>query len=358
MRPTFLPLATCPCPDIPSGPEGARDLNQQAIACLMRGDVEGSLAGFRAAAEMDDRYPEPWNNSGLVRQRLGRLAEAEADFERALDLRPDYAEALTNRGRLRQQRGDLDSARADFDRALDCAEGRFAASVLHNRGALRQVMGDLAGALADFDRALEVDPDHVATLANRGMARKEAGDLEGARADLDLALERMAPQHRPAILHKRGGVRVLQSDFRGAVDDYNEALAAEPDNVIYYISRGNARYHLRDVGALRDYRTAFRLDAELAGREVARMVADDAARDLQNVVENCSKHLRINPRDALALVRRGLTLLLNGQGDEAVADLEAGALLHPDYRPILERAVAHVLAHAEGDTIRNAHCAS
>src|SRR5437660_1520129 len=83
--------------------------------------------------------------------------------------------------------------------------------------------------------------DDAATLVNRGTARKEAGDLEGARADLDLALERMARQQRPAILHKRGGVRVLQADFRGAVDDYNEALAAEPDNVVYYISRGNAR---------------------------------------------------------------------------------------------------------------------
>ena len=57
----------------------------------------------------------------------------------------------------------------------------------------------------------------------------------------------MAPHLRPDILHKRGGVRVLQADFNGAIDDYNEALSREPDNPIYYISRGNARYHRRDL---------------------------------------------------------------------------------------------------------------
>jgi tetratricopeptide (TPR) repeat protein len=332
--------------DCHEGPEAARALNRQAIARLMQGDADGALADFLRSAKLDDRYAEPWNNSGLVRQNMGHLAEAAADFDRALALRPDYAEALTNRGRVRQEQGDLPAARADFDRALACAKGRFAASVLHNRGALRQRAGDLSGAMADFDRALLIDPEHFATFVHRGTARKEAGDLKGARADLDLALERMAPHRRPSILHKRGGVRVLQKEFLGAVEDYNEALASEPDNPVYYLSRGNARYHLRDPNALRDYRTAFRLDAEMTGREVARMLAEDARRDAEDVLENCRKHLRINPGDALALVRRGLTLLLLGRSVEGAADLEAGARLLPHDRMILEQAVAHVRARA------------
>ena len=72
------------------------------------------------------------------------------------------------------------------------------------------------------------------------------------------------------------------------------------------------------------------------------MLAEDARRDVEDVLENCRKHLRINPRDALALFRRGLTLLLLGRSVEGVTDLEAGARLQPDYRVILEQAVAHV----------------
>ena len=84
----------------------------------------------------------------------------------------------------------------------------------------------------------------------------------------------------------------------------------------------------------------------MAGREVARMLAQDARRDVEDVLENCRKHLRINPRDALALVRRGLTLLLLGRGDEAAPDLEASARLYPDNGAILEQAIAHVRAQA------------
>ena len=84
----------------------------------------------------------------------------------------------------------------------------------------------------------------------------------------------------------------------------------------------------------------------MAGREVARMLAQDASRDVEDVLENCRKHLGINPRDALALVRRGLTLLLLGRGDEAAPDLEASARLYPDNGAILEQAIAHVRAQA------------
>jgi tetratricopeptide (TPR) repeat protein len=286
------PMTPPATPDTAPGPlDGTPDapsLNRRAIARLTQGDPSGALEDFRRCTELDPGYAEAWNNSGLVRQELGRLEEALADFDRALAARPDYPEALTNRGRARQQCGDLAGAAADFDRALGCAAGPLAASVLHNRGALRRRAGDLAGALADFDRALAINPDQVATCVHRGAARKEAGDLDGARADLDRALARVAPHLRATAYHKRGGVRVLQNDFTGAIADYDAALALEPDNAVFYLSRGNARYHRRDP---------------------------------EGVLDNCRKHLRINDRDAFAHARRGLTLVLLGREEEAAPHL-------------------------------------
>jgi tetratricopeptide (TPR) repeat protein len=337
---TAVPLPPNPAASDPAAE--ARALNQRAIARLVQGDPEGALADFRRCAELDAGFAEAWNNSGLVHQRLGRAAEAVADFDRALALRPDYAEALNNRGQARQRAGDLDGARADFDRALVCAGDRFGASVLHNRGALRQRLGDVAGALADFDRALAIDPGHLATYIIRGTARKEAGNLAGALADFDLALERVGPDQSATVYHHRGGVKVLLSDFAGALADYNVALALEPNNPVYHLSRGNARYHRRDRLALADYRTAFQLDAEATAREAARMVADDARREAEGVLENCRKHLRINPRDAVALARRGLTLLLLGRVAEAEADLEQAGALQPEFRLLLDRVVEQV----------------
>jgi tetratricopeptide (TPR) repeat protein len=325
---------------VPAEPTDAQTVNRRGIARLQGGDAAGALEDFRRAALLKPDYPEPWNNSGLLRHMLGQFGPAVADFDRALAIRPDYPEALTNRGRARQALGDPAGARADFDRALAIAgTGGFAASVLHNRGALRQDSGDLAGARADYDRALQIDPGHTATLVRRGSARKEAGDLHGALADFDRALEQNPSQGLAAIYHGRGGVRVLLNDFAGALRDYDQALSLEPDKFHLYISRGNARYHCRDPRGVVDFRMAFRLDPEGAADELLRIITADARRNPQAVLDNCTRHLRINAGDLLASARRGLTLLLLGRDAEAEPDLARVRAHVPDLQAHLQRLV-------------------
>jgi tetratricopeptide (TPR) repeat protein len=336
------PLDERTTPSSPSAaPHDAAEWNQLGIARLGQGDPQGALDAFGEARRRDPGYTEAWNNSGLVRQMLGRLTESVADFDQALALRPAYPEALNNRGRALQGLGDEAGALGDFDRALACAGGPFATSVLHNRGALRQAMGDQKGALADFDRALEINPDQVCTRLSRATARKEAGDLNGALADVEQALRDLPADEAAAAYHCRGGIRALQNDFTGAVADYDRALALEPDNVCFYVSRGNARYHLRDRRGVIDYRMAFRLDPDSAASEVSRALT---ALDAADVLRNCDKHLRLNDRDALAYARRGLTLLLMGREVEAEADFARCRELVPDMAVCLYRVIERLRA--------------
>jgi len=81
-----------------------------------------------------------------------------------------------------------------------------------------------------------------------------------------------------------------------------------------------ARYHRRDRAAVEDYLRAFRLSADDAARELARFVLAEVRRDVQGVLENSNKHLRIDPDDPVAHARRGLALLLLGHEDEAEHD--------------------------------------
>ena len=281
---------------------------------------------------------------GFCAWAAGDLPGAVADFDRALALDPRYADALNNRGRARQQLGDVAGAREDFDRGLDCATGRFTATLLHNRAALRQAVGDLAGALADFDAAVELVPGQVASLICRATARKESGDLAGALADLDRALELTAPAEAASVYHQRGGVRVLLNDFVGAIADYDRALALDPDSYLVYLSRGHARYHRRDFRGIADYRTAFRLNPDGAACELVRMLQEDAARTPEAVLDNCDRHVRINDQDAVAHVRRGLTLLLLGREAEATVALDRGRELLAGATEPLERLVKVVCA--------------
>ena len=283
---------------------------------------------------------------GAARHAQGDLAGALADFDRALALSPDCPEIRNNRGAVRHDQGDLTGALADFDRALALNPGYPEA--YQNRGVARHAQGDLAGALEDYHQALALNPRYAGAYHNRGVARHAQGDLTGALADLDRALE-LTPDHAAAeIYHDRGGARHALGDYAGALADYHRALEIRPRFCAAYISRGNARYHLRDLAGFADYRMAFTIDPQLAVGEVVRHLVADLRRDPVAVLSNCRKHLRINPDDLTAYARRCLTLLLLGRAEEAEPDLDQIRRRSPEVLPCLVLLVDGVKQHRGG----------
>lgn len=99
-----------------------------------------------------------------------------------------------------------------------------------------------------------------------------------------------------------------------------------------YVSRGNARLHLRDYLVETDHLGAFRLNPKLAASEIVRVVAADANRDPAAVLENCRKHIRIFPGDFLAFGRRALTRLLLGDEAGAEPDIQEWSKLAPHWK--------------------------
>ncbi|MGL4502860.1 MAG: tetratricopeptide repeat protein, partial [Planktothrix sp.] len=52
----------------------------------------------------------------------------------------------------------------------------------------------------------------------------------------------------------RGNARYDLKDYQGAISDYDKALKIDPNNAIAYINRGLARSELKDYqGAISDY---------------------------------------------------------------------------------------------------------
>ena len=95
-----------------------------------------------------------------------------------------------------------------------------------------------------------------------GIAREAQGDLAGALADYDQAIA-LNPQDATAY-NNRGIARADQGDLAGALADYDQAIALNPQDATAYNNRGNARQAQGDLaGALADYDQAIALNPQV-----------------------------------------------------------------------------------------------
>jgi tetratricopeptide (TPR) repeat protein len=314
----------------------AQDRCLQGMTHHARGHLE-ACAKFDGSLDADPGCAEAWNNRGAVRHAHGDAAGALADFNHALELKRDYAEAFNNRGIVRHALGDFAAAVADFGEALRIRP--HYAEALCNRGTTRCCLLDLDAALADFEGALALHPGDANAYHGRASVRHARGDLDGAVADCEQVL-RLVPRQAAALsYHLRAGVRISQRRFAEALEDCNAALEIDPEFCAAYISRGNVRYHLRDLGGHADYRTAFRIDPRFAADEIVRILDRDLDDDPEGVFENCRQHVRICSNDLVAYARRGLTLLLSGREAEAAIDFDQVVRSSPEWKGNLEHLI-------------------
>jgi tetratricopeptide (TPR) repeat protein len=130
--------------------------------------------------------------------------------------------------------------------------------------------------------------------------------------------------------HARTGVRGARLEFAAAVADCDTAIRLRPDWATAYVSRAHARYHTKDGRAILDYVRA--LDIDPTAAEIGRVLTDHARGDAGLVLANCTKHLRADPNDVAALMRRGPTLLLLGDEAAASPDLDRAVGRLPRFR--------------------------
>ena len=163
----------------------AKEYCNQGVAKQKKGDLDGALADYTRAIELNPFDAILYNNRGVAKTAKGNLDSAIADFDRALQLDSRNAEAYDNRGIAVQKTGDLDGALRNYDRAIDLS-GKFARAFAH-RGYIKMTKGDLDGALGDYNNAIALRLKDADTFYNRGLVKKAKGDVDGAQADFSRA---------------------------------------------------------------------------------------------------------------------------------------------------------------------------
>ena len=163
------------------------------------------------------------------------------------------------------------------------------------RGISHYNKGDLEGAVNDFTKALEINPEMSDALVARGKALRLKGDYDGA-------------------------IR----DFEETSDSNKQLIANNSEVAAAYASRGNLRVNAFDIdGAISDF----------------------------------DKAIKYNPTNADSIVKRGEAKLIRGDLTDAIADFNAGLVLHPGKLQaslaLAGRGYANFLDGNEGDAERD-----
>jgi tetratricopeptide (TPR) repeat protein len=94
----------------------SQDTFNRAFALMEQGGWDQALAGFRAAAAMNDRNAPTHGNMGLCLAKLGRRADALSELDRALEIDPQYEPARQNRAVVERMQESVPMDIAQFKR--------------------------------------------------------------------------------------------------------------------------------------------------------------------------------------------------------------------------------------------------
>ena len=218
------------------------------------GDAKGAAESYKHALELDPKLTEASANLSGVLLDQGDAAGALSVAESGLKVAPKNASLRRNRAVALDQTGSKD-APAAFKDALEVAPNDKEVQYLYAESLART--GDQQGALAQLKPL--VASDDVAVLASAGRLFGKLKAFDECVTALDKAI---TAKDVAELRVERGVCKHGKKDDKGADDDFNAALKADPNFAAahYYLGQSK-RAHGDKKGAKAELTKAAELDA-------------------------------------------------------------------------------------------------
>jgi tetratricopeptide (TPR) repeat protein len=337
-------------------------LFEEAETAHDNGQYQTSLDLLNECIKLSPGFLQAYYIRGAAKEQLNDPAGALTDYSIYLETNDADNEARLARGLLHFRQGHYDLARKDFEKMITFPSGptntifyrqsSYAsgtdqimtvqsggkAYLLNFLGLCDTKLKEFPKAIANFDSAIVLDPRNADYFVNRGIAKEGLGDST-ARADYQKALSidpsHGIAQHNLSVLQSRKGDKsaaedilndMIDSDstmlyayrqrayqrldagyFKGALEDYNEALKIDQSDPELFMARGIAREKLKDLeGAFSDYTKAIDLKENMEKAWLNRGNVLAKLNRLQDAIEDYTVAITYQAEFAAAFYNRGL----------------------------------------------------
>lgn len=169
-------------------------------------------------------------------------------------------------------------------------------------------------------------------LMKEAIVHFDGGRYQKSIDVLDEALEiNEFPQLTPILHFYRAVSKVKVKQYEAAIEDYNKAIALNPQKSKYIYHRGLAYFQLGQYeAAKKDFQATLAMDGGNADIYVKLAFLKQQENDLKGAIEDYTKAIEFNPKFAAPYYYRGLIYLQVLLHDKACVDLKKAADLgHP-----------------------------
>jgi tetratricopeptide (TPR) repeat protein len=189
--------------------------------------------------------------------------------------------------------------------------------------------------VAFYSRYIRSNPEDPRGYAYRGLMRWLVDrNFGGALGDLNDAIALPMVQEdggiRTWLLNCRGSVLCDGGRFDAAIDDFNLAIALEPQHVVNYIGRGYAWLGKKQLDdAFADFSRASRIDPKDARPYCDRAEVWAARKEFDKAIADCDTAIRLDPYYVWAFCKRGRARRSQQEYETAIIDFNQATRLDP-----------------------------
>lgn len=287
-----------------------------------------SIQYFNQVIKVKPYLAEPYFFRAVAKFYLEDYRGAESDCSLAIERNPFIIDAYQVRGIARQTLKNNEGAIEDYDSGLKyLPENKI---FLLNKAVAQQEIKDFDGADATLNRLMDIYPKFDNGYLCRAQLYLEKGDTAVAMDNLAKCLDLNSNNTNAYLM--RADVRIKsRSDYKGALEDMDQAIKLEPKHADYFVNRAFLKYHLDDYfGAMSDFDYAIGLEPSNVAAHFNRGLLRMEVQDNNKAIEDFSFVLQREPDNDMARYNRAVLYQKTRQYGASIKDFDVVIEKYPN----------------------------